>query len=98
MAPTHKSPEVSHVHVDENGYEDVHELETVYKTGEADRRDMLRMNKPQEMKVMYMALRLVAQQADPSLEEFPMGLNLRLQRCAHGFVGGHIEYCNSGSR
>ena len=51
MAPNYKSPQVSHAHVDENSYEDVHEMETVYKTGEADRRDMLRMNKPQEMKV-----------------------------------------------
>ena len=52
MAHVLKSPETKHVNIgEEHGYEDAHELETVFKTGEADRRDMLRMNKPQEMRV-----------------------------------------------
>ena len=53
MSPTYKSPQISHTGVDhDNGYgQDAHELHDFYKTSEADRRDMLRMNKPQEMRV-----------------------------------------------
>ena len=49
MAPSQKVPEVKQF--DADGYEDSYELYNTYKTNEADKRDMMRMNKPQEMRV-----------------------------------------------